>query len=83
MFASPVGSAISMTVVAKPPIVESPCIKICALDPASNLCTGCGRTIAEITHWCGMSPDERSRIMAELPQRLASLRGKASPTKPA
>ena len=73
-----------MTIVTKAPVIETPCVQICSLDPASDLCTGCGRNIAEITHWYGMSRDERLRIMAELPSRLAELRqAKANPTKPA
>jgi hypothetical protein len=70
-----------MTIAAKTPVIESPCIRICSLDPASNLCTGCGRNITEITLWYGMSSDERSRIMAELPARLESLRLSANSAK--
>jgi uncharacterized protein len=62
-----------MTVIANPPVVESPCVKICSLDPASDLCLGCGRTLDEITRWYGMSSDERQRVMAELPARIESL----------
>jgi uncharacterized protein len=51
--------------------IESPCNKICAIDPVSGLCVGCGRTLAEIEGWIRFSPDERARIMAELPRRLA------------
>jgi predicted Fe-S protein YdhL (DUF1289 family) len=53
-------------------VIESPCVRICALN-ASDVCLGCGRTITEITRWYGMSNDERSRIMAELPQRIEAL----------
>jgi predicted Fe-S protein YdhL (DUF1289 family) len=74
MFANPVAALESMTVVATPPAIESPCNRICSVDPTSGLCIGCGRNLAEITHWIGLSHGERSRIMAELPQRLASLR---------
>jgi predicted Fe-S protein YdhL (DUF1289 family) len=63
-----------MTVIATPPVIESPCVKICAIDPASELCMGCGRTLDEITRWYGMSNDERSLIMAELPARIDALR---------
>jgi predicted Fe-S protein YdhL (DUF1289 family) len=63
-----------MTVIATPPVIESPCVKICAIDPASELCMGCGRTLGEITRWYGMSNDERSLIMAELPARIETLR---------
>jgi predicted Fe-S protein YdhL (DUF1289 family) len=52
--------------------IESPCNKVCVVDPASSLCIGCGRTLAEIAGWIGFTPDERRRIMAELPKRLAT-----------
>jgi predicted Fe-S protein YdhL (DUF1289 family) len=54
--------------------IESPCVKVCTLDPRAALCLGCGRTIHEIGHWTLMSADERRRIMAELPARLAANR---------
>ena len=41
------------------------------VDPVSSLCTGCGRTLAEIASWVDFSADERRRIMAALPGRLA------------
>jgi uncharacterized protein len=53
--------------------IETPCSKVCAVDPVSTLCVGCGRTVAEIAGWIGFTPAERTRIMAELPQRLAAL----------
>jgi uncharacterized protein len=53
-------------------LISSPCIKVCVIDPASRLCRGCGRTIDEIGRWTSLSEDERQRIMAELPQRLAA-----------
>jgi predicted Fe-S protein YdhL (DUF1289 family) len=54
--------------------IESPCIKVCVLDPGSNLCLGCGRSLAEIERWAAFSPEERRRIMAELPARMAAHR---------
>lgn len=53
--------------------IESPCNKVCAVDPTAALCVGCGRTLAEIGGWIAFSADERARIMAELPGRLAAL----------
>jgi len=50
--------------------VSTPCIKICVIDPASKLCEGCGRTLAEIAQWGGLSEAERHAVMAELPERL-------------
>jgi predicted Fe-S protein YdhL (DUF1289 family) len=53
--------------------IESPCNKVCAVDPISALCIGCGRSLAEIEGWMRMGADERVRIMAQLPRRLAAL----------
>jgi len=52
--------------------IESPCNQVCAIDPASALCVGCGRTLAEIERWRLFTSEERRRIMAELAERLAS-----------
>lgn len=51
--------------------VSTPCIKVCVIDPASKLCEGCGRTLAEIAQWSRLSEVERQAIMAELPRRRA------------
>ena len=53
-------------------MIESPCVNICTLDARSGQCLGCGRTIDEIARWSAMSAAERTRIMAELPGRLAT-----------
>jgi len=58
-------------------IIESPCIKVCTVDPTSKLCVGCGRSLAEIAAWSQYSTDERRRIMTGLPQRLALRYGSA------
>jgi uncharacterized protein len=49
----------------------SPCTKVCQLNPASDLCRGCGRTLAEIAAWGRMPETEQARIMALLPDRIA------------
>lgn len=60
-------------------MIETPCVKICTLDARNVLCLGCGRTIDEIARWATMSASERSRVMSELPDRLAVRNvGKAS-----
>ena len=60
-------------------ITESPCVRICAIDGRTGLCVGCGRTLAEIGAWAALSPEQRSRVMQELPARLAA----ADPPRPA
>ncbi|MFG1462955.1 DUF1289 domain-containing protein [Xanthobacter sp. DSM 24535] len=54
--------------------IETPCVKLCQVDPLSSLCVGCGRTTQEIGGWISMSPARRSAVMAQLPERLQRLR---------
>jgi uncharacterized protein len=51
--------------------VETPCTKVCTIDPASGLCVGCGRTLSEIAGWLALSERERRRVMDELHGRMA------------
>ncbi len=53
--------------------IESPCIKICVIDPATGFCAGCGRTGEEIGAWLGLHPGQRREIMAILPQRMSMI----------
>jgi predicted Fe-S protein YdhL (DUF1289 family) len=64
------------------PPMESPCIKLCVVDPRAGLCIGCGRTLAEIAAWTTFSNGERRRVMAELAQRLAALQSNAASAAP-
>ena len=50
-------------------VVETPCIQVCVMDTASGLCSGCGRTSAEIGGWLDMSPTERRAVMEALSGR--------------
>jgi len=49
--------------------VPSPCVRQCTLDRKGRFCTGCRRTLAEITGWGSMSPDERRAVLAALAER--------------
>jgi len=49
--------------------MDSPCVNVCQLDPAGEVCLGCQRTLDEIARWSQMAPEERRRIMADLPLR--------------
>jgi predicted Fe-S protein YdhL (DUF1289 family) len=53
--------------------IESPCIKICVIEPKSRLCTGCLRSIDEIGAWSQMTSEARRAVMAELDTRKAAL----------
>ncbi|MGY6704551.1 DUF1289 domain-containing protein [Roseinatronobacter sp.] len=51
--------------------IESPCVNVCVIHPESRLCTGCLRSIDEISGWSRMTPQARQSVMAELPTRQA------------
>ena len=53
--------------------IESPCIRVCVVHPEERICTGCYRTIDEITEWSKMDPERRRSIMRELPTRAGRL----------
>jgi hypothetical protein len=53
--------------------VQSPCINICVVHPEARLCSGCLRSIDEITRWSKMDTAERTQIIEELPSRKSQL----------
>lgn len=53
--------------------VETPCIKVCVVDPGSGFCIGCGRSREEIASWLDLNVEQRRRIMGALPERISSL----------
>jgi predicted Fe-S protein YdhL (DUF1289 family) len=53
--------------------IDSPCTKVCIIHAAKGLCLGCGRSLSEIAAWSSLSGQDRTRLMADLPRRLAVL----------
>ena len=49
----------------------SPCINVCQLDPVTQLCIGCYRTIEEIAGWMTYTDDQRATINNALSARRA------------
>ena len=58
-----------MTEVERP--VASPCVNICALDD-DDVCSGCQRTVAEITRWSRMTNVERREVLVLCHERAKS-----------
>lgn len=52
--------------------IRTPCVRVCAVDPKTGWCQGCFRTLKEIAGWGRMTPEERERVMALLPERRAA-----------
>jgi predicted Fe-S protein YdhL (DUF1289 family) len=57
-----------------PKTITTPCVKVCIVDPESNLCLGCFRTLPEIGGWARLSDEERAALMTELPTRRSRIR---------
>ncbi|MGA8259459.1 MAG: DUF1289 domain-containing protein [Arenicellales bacterium] len=49
--------------------VESPCTRVCRIDPETGLCAGCLRTLEEIASWAGYSEDEKRAVILALEGR--------------
>lgn len=49
--------------------VPSPCIAVCQVDPATDLCIGCRRHIDEIREWPIMTAEQKRAVLAALPSR--------------
>ncbi|HEY7766219.1 MAG TPA: DUF1289 domain-containing protein, partial [Aestuariivirgaceae bacterium] len=56
--------------------IETPCIKVCVVDPGSGFCIGCGRSREEIAGWLDYDAAQRRHIMGALSQRITSLTDK-------
>lgn len=53
--------------------IQSPCVKICLIHPEARLCTGCLRSIDEITQWSRLSHEARAEVMEALPARQSQI----------
>jgi len=54
--------------------IKSPCVLICSIEQNSGHCYGCGRTREEIAEWIDFTPEQRTRLMADvLPSRISKL----------
>jgi predicted Fe-S protein YdhL (DUF1289 family) len=54
-------------------MIESPCINICEIDPATRLCEGCHRSLEEIAAWADASDAEKRLILVAVEQRRLKL----------
>jgi uncharacterized protein len=53
--------------------VPSPCLSVCRMDPARQLCEGCFRTIDEIAAWSRMRDEAKREVWEAIGQRIASM----------
>ena len=53
--------------------IESPCRNLCSLDAERKGCTGCGRTVDEISGWRAMSIEQKQQCIDDAPTRLDAM----------
>ncbi len=58
--------------------VASPCIAICRIDPESQRCVGCLRTLDEIVAWSRLDDAARRAVLQHVARRRDGL-GKTTP----
>ncbi len=49
--------------------VESPCIGLCFFDEEVTHCTGCFRTVDELTNWYALSNKEKRAVIEKARER--------------
>ena len=54
--------------------VTSPCVNVCVVHPVERICTGCLRSVEEITIWARLSEEARLAVMEDLPNRAPLLK---------
>jgi uncharacterized protein len=52
--------------------IASPCISVCKLT-AQNICSGCGRSIAEIGAWRDLSVEAKRAVLVVARERRKSM----------
>jgi predicted Fe-S protein YdhL (DUF1289 family) len=50
--------------------VPSPCISVCKVDPTTEWCEGCFRTLDEIAAWSRMEDGEKKAVWKLISERL-------------
>ena len=53
------------------PVVASPCIDVCQIDPRTGWCEGCMRTLDEIAAWGVLDNGQKRQVWKTLPARRA------------
>ena len=54
--------------------VPSPCLSICKMDPATEFCEGCFRTLDEIAAWSRFDDESKRAVWQLIAERLEQKR---------
>lgn len=50
-------------------MIISPCNKVCRINPETQYCEGCKRTLKEIASWTQLSDEEKKLVLKEIEKR--------------
>lgn len=50
-------------------LIDSPCIAVCKMDDRRDFCTGCHRSLDEITNWAVKTGAEKKAIILQAAAR--------------
>ncbi len=53
--------------------IPSPCVQVCAMDPATQLCRGCFRTLEEIAGWPSYTEVQKAEVWRRIAERRTAL----------
>jgi broad specificity phosphatase PhoE len=65
----PTASHVRITGAAHQQVIETPCIRLCALDTRTQTCNGCLRTGTEIGRWSGMDQPAKQKLIETIRKR--------------
>ena len=51
----------------------SPCVGVCVVNPQTQLCDGCFRTLDEIAAWWDYTAAQKLAVLSKLEERLARI----------
>ena len=53
--------------------VVSPCVSVCVMNPHSQLCEGCFRSLDEIAHWSRLAEPAKRQVWQRIQAHVSSL----------
>jgi uncharacterized protein len=62
------------------PDVPSPCVSVCRMDPRTQWCEGCYRTLDEIAFWSRMEDEEKRKVWRMVGRRALTPKTALTPT---
>ena len=52
------------------PHVPSPCVSVCVMDPGTQWCVGCWRSLEEIAAWSRLPDEDQRQVWLRIQERM-------------